>query len=64
MTEKRLKVTLRRSLIGRHKVIKQTARALGLRRIGQTVVHPDNPSIRGMLRRVADIVEVEPVEGK
>ena len=62
MTQRQLKITLRRSLIGRHKRIKRTAQALGLRRIGQTVIHPDNPSIRGMLQNVADIVEVEPIE--
>jgi small subunit ribosomal protein S5 len=36
-----------------------TLRALGLRRIGQTVEHEDSPQLRGMLRMVASLVRVE-----
>ncbi|MBC7289014.1 MAG: 50S ribosomal protein L30 [Armatimonadetes bacterium] len=59
----KLKITLKKSLIGVHKRRKLTARALGLRRISQTVVQPDNPSIRGMIAVIADLVEVERAEG-
>ena len=36
-----------------------TLESLGLRRIGQTVEHEDRPQLRGMIRRVAHLVEVE-----
>jgi large subunit ribosomal protein L30 len=39
---------------------KLTLRGLGLRRINQEVVRPDNPSIRGMARKVRHLVEVRP----
>ncbi len=64
MSEGRLAITLKRSLIGKHKKLRRTCLALGLRRINQTVIQPDNPSIRGMLRVVKDLVEVRPVEGE
>ena len=64
MSGRQLKITLRRSLIGKHKKLRRTCHALGLRRINQTVVQPDNPSIRGMLRVVKDLVEVEEAEGE
>ena len=39
-------------------VQKRTLDALGLRKMNHTVVHEDNPSIRGMVKAVALIVEV------
>lgn len=62
MTNRKLKITLCRSVIGCHVRRRRTIRALGLRRINDTVIQPDNPSIRGMLRMVADLVRVEPVD--
>lgn len=59
MSEKMLKVTLCRSLIGCHPKRRATLKALGLKRPHQSVLRPDNPSIRGMLRAVADLVKVE-----
>lgn len=53
-----LHVTLRRSTIGSKPKARGTIRALGLRRINQTVVLPDRPEIRGMLARVPHLVEV------
>ena len=38
-----------------------TARALGLCRIGDTVVKPDNPGVRGMIFKIKHLVEVEEV---
>ena len=37
----------------------RTLRALGLRRIGQTVEHEDSPQLQGMLRMVARLVDVK-----
>ena len=38
-----------------------TCRALGLRKIGDVVEQPDNPSIRGMIFKVKHLVEVEEI---
>mgnify|MGYP001077703286 CR=1 FL=1 len=54
-----IKVTWKRSAIGFAKDQKETLRAHGLRRLNQTVVKEDNPSIRGMLRKVEHLVHVE-----
>jgi len=54
-----LKITQKRSPIGRPQEQRRTLRALGLRRIGHSVTRPDNPSVRGMIRSVHHLVEVE-----
>ncbi len=56
---KTLKVTLVRSPIGYPKPQKATVRALGLRRMNQTVEHQDTPAVRGMLAAVIHLVRVE-----
>ena len=38
---------------------KATLRGLGLRRLGQTVVRPDDPAIRGMVHKVRHLVRIE-----
>ena len=55
----RLRITLLRSPIGNTERNKATVRGLGLRRIRQTVVRPDNPAIRGMIFKVQHLVQVE-----
>jgi large subunit ribosomal protein L30 len=55
----KLKVTQVRSALSRGKKQQGTIRALGLRRLGQTVVHEDKPEIRGMITAVSHLVEVE-----
>jgi large subunit ribosomal protein L30 len=57
----KLKIRQVRSAINRSGVQKKTIRALGIRRMHQTVVHEDNPCIRGMVARVSHLVEVEEV---
>ena len=56
--EKMLRVTLRKSAIGFNERQKRTLKALGLRRIGQTVEHPDNAAVRGMVQKVIHLIEV------
>ncbi|MDH4179050.1 MAG: 50S ribosomal protein L30 [Armatimonadota bacterium] len=58
----RLRITLKRSVIGRTQDQKDTARILGLTRINRTVLRPDNPSIRGMVNKLSHLVSVEEVE--
>ncbi len=59
---KRLRITWVKSAIGYSKRQKATVRALGLRRLGQSVVHEDTPVIRGMINKVQHLVRVEEVE--
>ena len=55
----KLKLTQKRSLIGRPQRQKRTIEALGLRGIGTSRMHDDSPSLRGMLLKVKHLVEVE-----
>lgn len=54
-----IRVTLVRSSIGCPKDQKATVRALGLRRMHQTIEHKDNPALRGMIQKVIHLVQVE-----
>ncbi|RLB71705.1 MAG: 50S ribosomal protein L30 [Deltaproteobacteria bacterium] len=56
-----LKITLKKSTVGRLKKHIATVQALGLHRISQSVVHRDTPQIQGMIARVAYMVDVEQV---
>jgi large subunit ribosomal protein L30 len=58
-SDKTIRVTLVRSPIGFTKDQKQTVLALGLRRMHQTVEHRDNPAVRGMIRKVIHLVQIE-----
>lgn len=57
----KLKITQKRSAIGRQKRQKLTIRALGIRKMHQSVVHDDTPQIRGMIASVSHLVKVEEV---
>jgi large subunit ribosomal protein L30 len=46
------------SIIGCNAGHKKVLRALGLRRIRQRVVRPDNPAIRGMVGTIAHVVRI------
>jgi large subunit ribosomal protein L30 len=58
-TEKKVRVTLVKSPIGYSKRHKATVRALGLRRMHQTIEHVDSPVLRGMLAKVSHLVLVD-----
>lgn len=62
MSDKKLKVTLTRSAIGYTERQKRTVRALGLRKMDQSVLHNDTPAVRGMINKVQHLVSVEEVE--
>jgi large subunit ribosomal protein L30 len=55
----KIKVTLVRSAVDRPAKQRGTVRALGLKRLGRPVEHEDSPQIRGMIRAVEHLVEVE-----
>jgi large subunit ribosomal protein L30 len=54
-----LKVTLIKSLAGQLANIRNSARGLGLRRIGHSVVVADTPSNRGMMNAASHMLKVE-----
>ena len=59
-----VRITLVRSPIGYSERQKNTVRALGLRRMNQTVEQEDSPALRGMLAKVSHLVEVQEVSEK
>lgn len=54
-----LKLTLKKSKIGSTERIRATLIGLGLTRTNKTIVRKDTPEIRGMLKKVQHLVEVE-----
>jgi len=61
--ESRLRITYIRSVIRGIQKHRRTIRALGFRKLYQTVEHDDTPVIRGMIAAVAHLVKVEKVGG-
>lgn len=58
---KKLKITLKRSTISTLPDQRATVQALGLRKRHQSVLKPNIPAIRGMVKKVIHLVEVEEV---
>jgi large subunit ribosomal protein L30 len=58
---KKLKVILKKSPINRNRKHQLTLKALGLRKIGKERVFPDNPAVRGMINKVAYLLDVQEV---
>jgi len=59
MADKKIKVTLVRSVIGTKEAHRATVRGLGLRRMHHTVEVIDSPEVRGMIRSVSFLLRVE-----
>ena len=55
----KLNITLKKSMIGRNQRQRATVKALGMRKIGQTVTHDDTPQIRGMIHKIDFMLDVE-----
>jgi large subunit ribosomal protein L30 len=55
----RLRITWEKSAIGYNERQRRTLKALGFRRLNQSVVHSDSPEIRGMIQKVRHLVRVE-----
>jgi large subunit ribosomal protein L30 len=58
----KLRITYKKSMIGYSQDQRDTMRSLGLRKLNQSVLRPDNPSIRGMVFKVRHLVAVEEVK--
>ncbi|NQV30476.1 MAG: 50S ribosomal protein L30 [Candidatus Marinimicrobia bacterium] len=56
-----IKVTQIKGLIGQKEKLRRTVEALGLKRIDHSVIHEDNPVIRGMVFKVKHLVIVEKI---
>lgn len=56
---KKLAITWKVSAIGRAQVQKDTVKALGLKKLNQTVIKPDNLAIRGMINKVVHLLDVK-----
>ena len=56
-----LRITLKKSVIGYSGRQKATAKALGLGKLNSSTLKPDNPQIRGMVKKISHLVEVEQV---
>ena len=56
-----LKITLKRSIIGRPQNQIDTVKALGLGKMHSTVVKPNNEAIKGMVNTVSHLVDVEEI---
>ncbi len=59
----KLLISQRRSSAGANRPQRETLRTLGLHGIGTSTERPDGPALRGMLRRVAHLVEVQENKG-
>jgi len=59
MADKKVKVTLVKSVIGTKQDHRATVRGLGLKRINHTVELEDTPAVRGMITKVAYLVKSE-----
>jgi len=61
MSNKKLKVTLVKSIIGTKEDHRATVRGLGLRRLNSSAVLEDTPAVRGMITKVRYLVKSESV---
>ncbi|MCS4489605.1 50S ribosomal protein L30 [Corynebacterium sp. ES2794-CONJ1] len=59
-----LKITQNKGLVGANPKQRKNIAALGLKRIGHSVVRPDNGAVRGMVQTVRHMVTVEEVAGE
>jgi len=59
---KKVRITYVKSAIGYNKKQKGTIEALGFRKLYQSVVHDDNAVVRGMIKKVSHLVEIEEEE--
>jgi large subunit ribosomal protein L30 len=59
--EKQLKITLVKSLIGRNPKQREIVKALGLKKLHQSVVREDNPQTRGIIQKIGFMLEVEEI---
>lgn len=57
----KLAITLKKSLIGRNQKQRNIVKALGLRKIGQTVIRDNSPVVQGMIKKIDFMLDVKEV---
>ena len=57
-----LKITLKKSVIGYNKKQGATAKALGLGKVGSSVIQAENECVLGMIRKITHLLEVEQLQ--
>lgn len=57
----KLRITWKKSAIGYNKNQKKTVQALGLRSLNSVIEHENSPQIRGMIKKVEHLVQVEEI---
>ena len=57
--EKKLKIELKKGFIAGTKRQESVANTLGLKKIGDTTVQPDNPATRGKIRKIEHLISVQ-----
>lgn len=57
----KIKITLKKSLIGKPETQRRTIASLGLKKTNSTVEHEDKPQIRGQVAKVSHLVTVEEI---
>jgi large subunit ribosomal protein L30 len=62
MNMKKIRITLKRSVIGRPKTQRATIEALGIKKLNGSVEKEATPQILGMVRSVSHLVEVEEIK--
>ncbi|MDE6926228.1 MAG: 50S ribosomal protein L30 [Acetatifactor sp.] len=62
MADKKLKITLVKSTIGAVPKNRATVESMGLRKIGKSIILPDNDATRGQIRQVGHLLKVEEIE--
>jgi large subunit ribosomal protein L30 len=55
----KLKITLKKSVIGSNDIIRDTVKSLGLTKTQQSVIQEDSPSVRGKIRKLEHLLTVE-----
>ena len=58
----KVKITLKRSLIGQTPKARETVRSLGLKKINSSTEREINPMIQGMLNKVEHLVDIEEIK--
>lgn len=58
----KIAITWKKSAIGYERSQKRAIESLGLRRLNQTVVHEDTPSVRGTLHKLRHLLETAPAD--
>lgn len=56
-----LKITWKKSAIGYNERQRRVVKALGLQRLNHSVFHHDSPTIKGMIKKISHLLEIEEI---